>query len=177
MTPMLLLAASDGSPVSFQILPFVTTLIVFTIAFFVLATKVWPKILGGLEDRDRKIRDEIAAAEDARRKAESAMREYEQSLATARQEAADMIAKARSDARAVADELRARNETDLAEMRQRATRDIDSAKYAALSEIHAEAAVLGAAIASRILEREINADDQRRLVEESLKELRTVGTR
>ena len=82
-----------------------------------------------------------------------------------------MIAKARTDAKAVAEELRKRNETDLTEMKQRATRDIDIAKTAAIVELHAEATVLAASIASKILQREITAADQQKLVEEALGEL------
>ena len=47
----------------------------------------------------------------------------------------------------------------------------DAARQAAVNEIHAEASNLAAAIAGKILKREINAGDQQRLVEESLQEL------
>ena len=102
------------------------------------------------------------------------MEEYEASLTTARQEAAEMINKAKADAKAVADALRSRNETELAEMKQRAHRDIETAKQAALVEIRGEAADLATVIAGKILQREISVDDQQRLVEESLKELGAV---
>jgi len=174
---LLLAAADDANPVSFQILPFVTALIIFGIAFGILATQVWPKILKGLDERERKIRTEIESAEEARARAQEAMREYEQSLAGARQEAAEMISKAKSDARAAAEELRARNDAELSDLKRRATAEIESAKQSAINELHAEASVLAAAIASRILEREITADDQKRLVEEALRELRASAAR
>lgn len=171
-----LLAAEGGGPANptdAEWLPLVTTIVVFGIAFLILAKFVMPRILGGLEDRDTKIRDEIEAAEKARTDAESAMKEYESSLATARQEASDMIAKARSTAKEAADALRADNENTIAEMKHRATQEIESAKQSAIGELHAEAATLAAAIASKILQREITAEDQQRLVEESLRELQT----
>ena len=58
--------AAGDNPVSIQWLPLVTAMVVFGIAFWVLSTKVWPRITQGLDDRDRKIREEIQAAEDAR---------------------------------------------------------------------------------------------------------------
>jgi F-type H+-transporting ATPase subunit b len=165
------LAAGDGNPVAVQLLPLVTTIVVFGVAFFILATKVWPRITAGLDARDQKIRDEIKAAEDARAQAKAAQEEFEQSIAQARQEAGEMIASAKANAKAAADELKARNEAELGDMKQRARRDIDAAKHAAVNELHAEAANLAAAIAGKILQREVTTDDQQRLVEECLREL------
>ena len=152
-------------------MPAVTTLVVFLVAFGFLYVMVWPKIIKGLDDRNRKILGEIKSAEDAREQANIALAEYERELAGARQEANEMIAKAKSDAKAVAAELRERNEVELSEMKQRATRELESAKHAAITELHAEAANLAAEIAGRILKREITAEDQKRLVDESLEEM------
>ena len=173
----LLLAADTETAVEYaevmalNLLPAITSMVVFLLAFGFLYLKVWPKILGGLEDRDQKIRQEIANAEEAREKANATLAEYERELASARQEANDLIAQARADAKAVAKDLHDRNEAQLVEMKQRATRDLESAKRAAITDLHAEAASLAADIAARILKREITAEDQQRLVDESLGEL------
>ena len=68
-------------------LPAVTALVVFLIAFGFLYVKVWPQIVKGLDDRQRKIRQEIDTAEDAREQAKAALAEYERELASARDEA------------------------------------------------------------------------------------------
>src|SRR5205085_8352748 len=91
-------------------LPAVTALVVFLIVFGFLYVKVWPMIIKGLDEREKKIRDEIAAAEAAREQAKSALAEYQRNLSQAREEASAMIAKAKSDAKAVADDLRSRNQ-------------------------------------------------------------------
>lgn len=152
-------------------LPGVTALVVFLLAFAILATVVWPKIARGLDDRNDKIRSDIAAAEKARTEAKVAMEQYDKQLQEARAEANDMIAKAKDDARVAGEELRKRNEAELVEMKQRATREIQTAKQGAIAEIHAEATTLATAIAGKILQREISAGDQQQLVEESLREL------
>ena len=169
---MIVLAASEGAnPVAIEFLPLITTIVVFGIAFFILKSKVWPRITEGLDDRDRKIREEITAAEDAREQANTALREYEESLAAARHEASEMIAKAKASAKAAGDELKKRNEGELAAMKQRATREIESARQAAVNDVYTQASTLATYLAGKILQREINVDDQRRLVEESLQEL------
>jgi len=152
-------------------LPGLTALVVFGIAFAVLYLKVWPKIAQGLEDRQNKIREEIAAAERARAKANEALAEYEKSLAEARQQADEIIAKARADAKAAAEDLRSKNQAELAHMKERATAEIESAKRSAIVELHQEAANLATVIAGKILHREISVEDQQALVEASLNEL------
>ncbi|MGI9014959.1 MAG: F0F1 ATP synthase subunit B [Phycisphaerales bacterium] len=152
-------------------LPAVTALIVFGVAFAILALKVWPMITQALDARDQKIRDEIRAAEEAREQAKAALDRYENELSSAREEASRMIQQARAEAKATAEELRARNEVELADLRNRAANDIRAAKENAIAEIHAEAGTLATAIASRILKREISVQDQQRLVEESLGQL------
>jgi F-type H+-transporting ATPase subunit b len=152
-------------------LPGLTALLVFGVAFIFLYWKVWPKIVQGLDDRENKIRQEIASAEEAREQARAALTEYEESLASARREAGEMIAKARADAKTAAEELRERNQRELSEMKVRAQTDIESAKHAAIAELHREATGLAAAIAGKILQREIAVEDQQRLMDETLTEL------
>ncbi len=170
-----LLAAEDAvehaEVLALNWLPAVTTLVVFLLAFGFLYVKVWPKIVGGLEQREAKIRQEIESAEAAREQAKAALAEYQRELSGARDEANQMITKAKTDAKAVAEQLRARNETELAQMRERVAREIDNAKRAALAELHGEAANLAAEIAGKILQREISSQDQQRLIDESLREL------
>jgi F-type H+-transporting ATPase subunit b len=158
-------------------IPGITTLLVFLLAFGFLALKVWPKIMKGLDDRQNKILQEIRTAEESRLQAKAALAEYERNLASAREEASQMIAKARMDAKAVAEELRSRNAAELGEMKDRATKEIQSAKENAILELHAEAAMLASAMASKILQREISPGDQQRLMEESLQQLQTVKRR
>jgi F0F1-type ATP synthase membrane subunit b/b' len=56
-------------------------------------------------------------------------------------------------------------------MRLRATQELESAKRTALAEIHAVAATLATTVAGKILKREIQPGDQKRLVDESLSEM------
>jgi len=181
MVSFLFLAAAEGNhaevmdPANW--LPGVTTLLVFLLAFSFLALKVWPKIVKGLDDRENKILQEIKSAEESRAQAKAALEEYERNLASAREEANQMIAKARADAKAAAEELRSRNAAELAEMKDRASKEIQGAKQNAILELHAEAAMLATAMASKILAREVSAGDQQRLIEESLHELQSAKGR
>lgn len=169
--PAVALAAEEGSnPVQINPVQFVITVVVFLIAFFVLAKTAWPKILGGLEAREEKIRKDIFAAEEAKEKATEAMAQYEKSLAEARAEANEMLEKTKAEQSRMAAQLKAEAETELNAMRDDARRNIDNAKRAALQEIYTEAANVATAVAQKILEREVNEADQKQLVEETVSE-------
>lgn len=167
----ILAAEGAANPVSFQVLPAVTAFVVFGIVFAVLAKFVWPTVSKGLDERNAKIVGEIKAAEEARAAAKAAQAEFERSLANARDEAANMIKQARADAQRVADELKAKNDQELAEKVARANADIEAARKAAVADMQAQSAALATEIAGKILRRQVNDQDNARLVQESLKEL------
>lgn len=167
-------AAAPANPLSFQVVPFVSTLIVFGIVFWILSSKVWPKISGALQAREDKIRSEIEDAERARRQANAALQQYEKALAEARAEAAKIIDQTKIEQQKLAAQLRAKTEADLNALRDSAMRDMEAAKRSAITEIYSQMAATATTIASKILEREINSSDQQRLVEETLGGLEAV---
>jgi len=171
-------AAAGGdsaNPMAWSWAPYISSIIVFGAAFFILSRTAWPKIVSGLQEREEKIKSDIAEAERARKNAEKALSEYEQALADARTEAGKILEQARQDQQRLAADLKAKTEAELNAMRDGARRDIEAARKQAVNEIYDHMSTMATSIASRILEREINPEDQRRLVEESLNQLQPVG--
>lgn len=64
----------------------IMAVVIFLVVFAVLAVKVWPTIARGLDERAKKIKDEIDAAQQAKVQAKEALEQYQQSLAQARVE-------------------------------------------------------------------------------------------
>lgn len=160
-----------GDVVSINWLQYLAAIIVFLAAFFILQKTAWPKILGGLEEREKKIREEIFAAEEARRQAERAQEDYAKELAGARAEAHRMIEQTKAEQTRMAADLKSQAEAEMAQLRDSAMANIEAAKRAALNDIYNETATLATQVAARILEREVNEADQKRLVEDTLGEL------
>jgi F-type H+-transporting ATPase subunit b len=175
LDPSLLLIFADDNPMAWTPLPAFTGIGVFLIAFIVLWWKVWPVITKGLDDRNDKILSEIEAAEDARRQAKEAQASLETEITKARAEAQETIANARAEGERLFEEMKSKNERELAERISRANADIEAARKAAVADLHAQAVDLATSISSRILQREISAGDQERLIEESLRELDATG--
>jgi F-type H+-transporting ATPase subunit b len=155
----------------------VATIVIFILLVAVLGKYAWGPILAGLKAREEKIRKDIAAAEEARARAEATLRQYNDQLATAEQKVRDLLTKATADAEKLAGSIRTRGQQEAEEIKERAMRDIDAAREQALSEIYQQTADLATRVAEKILRRNLNADDQRTLVNESLQELQTVGAK
>jgi len=166
--------AANQNPLAVELVPYVSTLIVFGVVFFVLTKYVWPVVSKALATREQKIRGDIEQAERSRKQAEAALAQYQEALSEARAEAGRIMEQAKADHQKMAAQLRAKTESELNTLRENATRDIEGAKRAAVSEIYGQMAMVSSAIASKILQRELNPDDQRRLVEESLSEVEAI---
>ena len=146
-------------------------LVIFTAVAIILYRTAWKNVLIGLKGREDRIRRDIADAEAARAKAESTLRDYNQQLATAEQKSRDLLNQAAGDAEKLAAQIRTRAQQEAEETRERALRDIESARDQALSEIYQQTAELATRVAEKIIRRNLNADDQRELVNQSLQEL------
>jgi F-type H+-transporting ATPase subunit b len=157
------------------IAPAVTTLIVFALLLAVLGKYAWAPIAAGLKNREDTIRKDIADAEAARKRAEATLAQYNQQLATAEQQVRDILAKAGQDAERLAANIKLQAQQDAEAAKERAERDIEAARKAAVADIYAQAADLSTSIAEKILRRNLNAADQRSIVDESLRQFQTVG--
>jgi F-type H+-transporting ATPase subunit b len=156
------------------IAPAVTTLVVFALLLAVLGKFAWGPIATGLKAREDKIRKDIADAEAARARSEATLAEYNQRLATAEQQVRELMSKAAADAEKIAANVRMQAQKDSEEIKERATRDIDAARKQAMVEFREYAATVATNAAEQILRRNLNADDQRDLVNRSLDQLQTV---
>lgn len=166
-----IIAAAGTEPTLFNVLNFIAAIIVFIAAMVISGKVIWPKITGGLDARDAKIRNEIEAAEKSRANADRALKDYEASLAEARAEAARMIEQTKGEQVRLAADLKAKAETELNQMRDTARKNIEAAKRAAIAELYRESAQIAVKIAEKILEREVNASDHARMIDETLAEV------
>ena len=158
----------------FFMVPAIWTLLIFVIMVIILYPMAWKPVLAGLKAREQRIRDDIANAEKSRRDAEASLKEYQAQLANAQAQIREMLAKATADGEKLATNIRMQAQKEAEEAKERATRDIEASKNAAIGEIYNQAAELATSVASKILRRNLNAEDQKQLVRESLDQLQKV---
>lgn len=151
------------------------TIVVFVILFLILKAKAWGPILEGLQKREATIR---AALEEARAAQEENQRlqvKYRQEMDAKMAEIPKIMEEARRDAEALKEELRSQATREIQQDRQRLRREIETAKDHALEELWQQAAQLATLISAKAIGRSLSEDDHRRLLDESLEELRQAG--
>jgi F-type H+-transporting ATPase subunit b len=153
----------------------VWTLIIFLILLAILYKGAWKNVLAGLKGREQRITNDIAEAEAARAKAEAALKEYNAQLAAAEARGREILAKATLEAQALADRIKVDADKAAKERVERAAREIEESKNQALREIYEQAATLSTSIAEKILKRNLNANDQRDLVAQSLEQVQAIN--
>ena len=172
-------AAGEGERkhevIEFDAATAVWVLIIFTVLLVVLYKTAWKNVLAGLKAREQKIRQDITDAEAARKRAEETLKQYNEQLATAEGKIRDMMAKASADAEKLATSLRMQAQQEAEEAKDRATREIEAARVQAVAEFRQYAADISTNIAEKILRRNLNPNDQKDLVNQSLEQLQTAG--
>lgn len=149
--------------------------IVFLGLLAILYKFAWGPILSGLQDRENRIKSDLENAERASREAAATLDQYKRQLAEAQVEAGRVIAAARTDAEKIAAQIREATQNEIHAMKQRATLEIKAAQEEAIAQVYHQAATLSTQVASQILRRQINPQDQQALVEQSLAEFRKVN--
>lgn len=143
----------------------------FVVFFLLLRLFLYRPVLKLLDARREEISGNLARAEEARREAEEARAEHERLLAKARDEAQGLIARAQATAEKTREELLGQAQRQAQDMIDRAQKAITSEKERALNEIRQEIADLVVTAAGKVLERSLDTDEHRRLVNDLVKEL------
>ena len=145
-----------------------------TAAFLVLFLAMWkwgvPAVKNMERAREERIRNDLEAAERAHAEAETEKTQYERQIADARNEAGRIIEEARQSAEVVRRDLIARAEEEAREIRERAQGDIGNQRAQALAQLRDEVAALSIDLASRIVERNLDNETNRQLVESFLEQ-------
>jgi F-type H+-transporting ATPase subunit b len=166
--------AAHESPNLFSVDPglMIWTIVTFLIVLIVLRVTAWKPLVASLAERERNISGAIADAQRIKSEAEALLAKYETMLDRAKDEARSILDEARKDGVAVQEEIRAKATQEAEEFKARAHKEIDLAKDSALKEIWDLAGSLSTELATRVLGRTLNSDDQQRLVRELIHDMR-----
>jgi F-type H+-transporting ATPase subunit b len=154
-----------------SIATFLVTLVNIAILFVVLRAVLFKPLTKFMADRSRKIEESIAQTEHEKAQARQFLEQYQEQLKKADGEAEEIRKSAREDAEREAGRIIAEGK-DRAEALVAAARErIDTEQQAAQALFRAEAAALVVAAAGRLLMRDLNQEDNRRLAAALVREL------
>ena len=167
------LAAEETSGGLIDVVPglMIWTLICFGLTFFVLKRFAFGPIQKTIDERRDRIRKAVEEADNARVEARGLLEQHRQLIGEAKGDAAGILADARKVADAqierVKDEAEAERQRRLEETR----RQIDAETKRSLDQIRSEVADLTLAATARVTGKVLDAEDQRRLIDEAIAEL------
>src|SRR5213082_2201235 len=160
MLALLLVQEGEFTPFSINTGLIFWTVVVFATLLTLLWRFGWPALLKTVEDRERRIQQQLEDAERARAEAARLLEEHKRTIAGAKAEAQEIVARAK----AVADKERE-------QLLERARQEIDAEKEKAIVALRREAVDLSIAAASKLLEAQLDSETNRKLVIEYLAQL------
>lgn len=172
---LLLVQEEPFSPFSINTGLIFWTVLVFLILLGLLWRLGWPAILKSVEERERRIQQQLDEAERARTEASRLLEEHKRALAGAKAEAQEMIAKAHAVAEKERETLLAKARQEYDDLLARARKEIGDEREKAILALRRDAVDLSIAAASKLLQAKLDTDANRRLVLDYLTDLEQQG--
>ena len=145
--------------------------VAFLLLFAIMSKFVFPKATQTLEDRKAAIEGKMEEADAKLAEAEASKAEFEAGIADAKGEAGRIIEAAKTDAEAVRADIVARAEDEAAQLLEKARADVAGERDRLLSDLRTQVGTLSVELASRIVERELDAATHQSLVDEYIQDL------
>lgn len=139
------------------------------ILFTLIRKLLFKRVMAVLDKRQQEIDGIYDAADKARDDADQMKEEYTRKMSNARAEADMLVKNAVDTAQRRGDAIVQEARDEATHLKQKAESDIEQERRKAYSELVGEISGMAVDIAGRMVEREINADDHRELVDEFIK--------
>lgn len=153
------------------------TLLIFVVLLFILSRFAFKPLTAAVEARERKLQAAIDDAKRDREEAAALLAEHRRQLDQSRVEAQKLIADGRATAEKLRNDMLEQTRAQQQEMLERARRDIETEKTNAIAALRREAVDLAIAGAGKVIERNLDSDANRTLVERFLGSLSVDGKR
>jgi F-type H+-transporting ATPase subunit b len=168
-------AAAEEEGGSFLVSPglglMIWTLALFLFTMWVLNKIAFPRIGEALDKRANAIRESIEAAERQREEADQLLAEYRERLKEAREQADDIVTRARKAGESSKAEAAAEGKAKREELVAAARRDIEAETRRSLEQIRREVADLTVLATEKVTRKTLDSDDHKRLIDEALAEV------
>jgi F-type H+-transporting ATPase subunit b len=145
-------------------------LVMFIILMALLKKFAWGPLMGIMKQREDHIANEIGDAEKSRVEAAKLLEEQRSLLKEARQEAQNLIESAKKQGDVQREEIIRTARTESERIKETAKLEIEQQKENAVAAIREQVASLSVLIASKVIEKELDAKAQEKLINEYIQE-------
>ena len=151
------------------------TLVIQGLAFFAVAWMVmkfgWPHIIAAIEERQQKIAEGLAAADNAQKNLAQAQDAANEAMKEARVKANEIIEQAHQRASQMIDQAKTDAIAEAGRQKALAQAEIDAASNRAREELRKQVSLLAVTGAEKLLRREIDASAHKALLDELAAEI------
>ncbi|WP_251551783.1 F0F1 ATP synthase subunit B [Neobacillus muris] len=168
LTSSLVLGAAEHASINTGDIVF--QLLMFIILLALLKKFAWGPLMGIMKQREEHISTEIQSAENSRKEAEKILQEQRNLIKEARNEAASLIESARKQGDIQREEIITTARSEAERIKEAAKLEIEQQKEKAVAAIREQVASLSVLIASKVIEKNLNAEDQDKLINEYIQE-------
>lgn len=145
-------------------------LVIFLVLLALLKKFAWGPLMGIMKQREEHIGNEINAAEQSRIEANKILEEQRALLKDARQEAQNLIEGAKKQGDVQREEIISIARSEAERLKESAKLEIEQQKEKAVAAIREQVASLSVLIASKVIEKELSAEDQEKLINDYIQE-------
>jgi F-type H+-transporting ATPase subunit b len=132
---------------------------------------IWPPLMTAMDERAQRIAEGLAAADRAKAELKDADARVAEEIKAARVQASEIIDKAQQQANQILDKAKADALLEAARVKAMAQSDIDGMVGKAKEQLRGQVASLAMQGAQKIIQREINPDAHRALLDQLLTEI------
>jgi F-type H+-transporting ATPase subunit b len=147
---------------------FIWTIVTFLVLLALLSRYAWKPLLASLQARQERIAQSLDEARRAQEEMERVRRESAEIIRQAHVEASAIVSAGRADAERVREDTKQKARAEAAAIIASAERQIEAAAVRARDEVRREAVDLSVAIASKLIRRNISADDNRAMIDDMI---------
>nr|WP_239984528.1 F0F1 ATP synthase subunit B [Lentibacillus sediminis] len=143
----------------------------FLVLLLLVRKFAWGPVMNMMKQREDYVAGEIESAEKSRAEAEQASKEAQERLNQTKQEAQQIVEDAKNAGTRQEREIIESARKEAARIKEAAQADIQNEREKALQALQDKMATLSVLIASRVIEKEISAQDQEKLINDYIKEV------
>ena len=149
----------------------------FFILVWILARFAYKPLVSMMQERKERIAKDLADAQVARNEAEQFKADYAAQIATARQEAQQIVEKAVQQAEATTREQLAAAREQIEREKERARQDIVNERDRAMNNLRNEVISLSVAMATKVVAKDMDSETNTKLIEDAIAKLdsKTIG--
>jgi F-type H+-transporting ATPase subunit b len=167
----LVLGASTGGHGGINAGDMIFQLVIFLILLALLRKFAFGPLMNIMKQREEYIANEISAAEKNHQEAKKLAEEQREQMKKSRQEAQNLIENAKKLAEEQKEEIIKAARQEAERIKESALKEIAQEKEQAVNALREQVASLSVLIASKVIEKELNEQDQEKLINEYIKEV------